>query len=143
LRRGAQECLPASEAVSQRAGELRDAGYGFFDALHLAFAEAACVDALLTRDDRFARTAGNGVWLAPRPSRQPCTKDTGAFEMTSVTDMTDEQFEAALFDLIEREFGLAGLGRYMRLHPIPCSDYTRDRHQWLGDQTFDVDDSEP
>jgi hypothetical protein len=62
--------------------------------------------------------------------------------MISVAEMTDEQFKSALYDVIVREFGLAGLARYMGLHPIPGSDYTRDRHQWLGEQTLDVDDSE-
>lgn len=53
----------ATESVSvgleqvQRAGELRKLGFQFFDALHIACAEAAGADVLLTTDDRFLRLA--------------------------------------------------------------------------------------
>ena len=41
----------------QRASLLRSLGYGDFDALHLAVAESAKADFLLTTDDRFLRRA--------------------------------------------------------------------------------------
>jgi predicted nucleic acid-binding protein len=44
-----------SEQVRQRARQLAVAGYGVFDALHLAHAEEMQVDVLLTTDDRFIR----------------------------------------------------------------------------------------
>ena len=44
-----------SEQVRQRGRQLAVAGYGVFDALHLAHAEEMKVDALLTSDDRFIR----------------------------------------------------------------------------------------
>jgi predicted nucleic acid-binding protein len=50
-----------SDAVRQRGRLLAAAGYGIFDALHLAQAEEMKVDALLTTDDRFMRLAGRGA----------------------------------------------------------------------------------
>jgi predicted nucleic acid-binding protein len=47
----------ASEQVLRRGRLLATAGYGIFDALHLAHAEETEVDALLTTDDRFVRQA--------------------------------------------------------------------------------------
>ncbi len=51
----------ASPSVRARAEVLRTAGYGAFDGLHMAHAEADRVDALLTTDDRFIRQAGRGL----------------------------------------------------------------------------------
>jgi predicted nucleic acid-binding protein len=50
-----------NEAVAARARFLNTLGYGDFDALHLAIAESAKVDLLLTTDDRFLRQAGRGL----------------------------------------------------------------------------------
>jgi len=47
--------------VADRARFLNVLGYGKFDALHLAIAEFAKVDLLLTTDDRFRRQAGRGL----------------------------------------------------------------------------------
>jgi predicted nucleic acid-binding protein len=44
-----------------RANHLRALGYGAGDALHLALAEDAVADVLLTTDDRFFRRAAKGV----------------------------------------------------------------------------------
>lgn len=49
--------LRGSEEVRQRGRQLAEAGYGVFDALHLAYAEEMQVDVLLTTDDRFIRQA--------------------------------------------------------------------------------------
>jgi predicted nucleic acid-binding protein len=47
-------------ATESRAKELRAAGYGAYDALHLACAEHSSVNALLTTDDRFIKRAIRG-----------------------------------------------------------------------------------
>ncbi len=50
-----------SDRVLRRGRLLATAGYGAFDALHLAHAEEAQVDALLTTDDRFVRQTTRGL----------------------------------------------------------------------------------
>lgn len=52
--------LPNADVVD-RASLLNVLGYGKFDAFHLAIAEYAKVDLLLTTDDRFRRQAGRGL----------------------------------------------------------------------------------
>ena len=47
-------------------------------------------------------------------------------------DMTDEEFRRHVLRIVEREFGLAGLARFMRVCLPGSGDYTRDRHKWLG-----------
>ena len=49
--------LPSSEAIELRATALMEMGFKFYDALHLAFAEAGGADVLLTTDDRLLRKA--------------------------------------------------------------------------------------
>jgi len=51
----------ADESIRRRAITLGLLGYGAFDALHLAHAESARVDGLLTTDDRFIGKAGRGL----------------------------------------------------------------------------------
>lgn len=51
----ANEVLNATPAVLLRARLLTGTGFGQFDALHLAFAEAGGATALITTDDRFLR----------------------------------------------------------------------------------------
>ncbi len=53
----ASENLEVDDSIAGRAGDLQTAGYGAYDALHLACAEAAQVDVLLTTDDGFIRRA--------------------------------------------------------------------------------------
>jgi predicted nucleic acid-binding protein len=59
----ASEFIGPNEATFQRASALAAQGFGSFDAIHLALAEQAQVDCLLTTDDRFlacaARTHAN------------------------------------------------------------------------------------
>jgi len=45
----------------ERADELTALGYGAFDALHTACAEALLADHLLTTDDRFLRKAARHI----------------------------------------------------------------------------------
>jgi hypothetical protein len=53
----ASERIEVDDSVAARAASLQIAGYGPYDALHLACAEAAQVDVLLTTDDVFIRKA--------------------------------------------------------------------------------------
>lgn len=53
----ASEFLHAQQSTEQRAAVLFAQGYGSLDALHLALAEEAHVEYLLTVDDRFLRRA--------------------------------------------------------------------------------------
>ena len=55
------ERIILTEEAFQRADDLEKLGHGAFDALHLACAEQAQVDALLTTDDRFIRRVQRGV----------------------------------------------------------------------------------
>ena len=67
-RRGTQELLASAaeriiltDEAFQRASALEKLGHGAFDALHLAGAEQARVDSLLTTDDRFIRRVQRGL----------------------------------------------------------------------------------
>ena len=53
----ATQNVELDDLIASRAADLQMAGYGAYDALHLACAEAAQVDALLTTDDGFIRSA--------------------------------------------------------------------------------------
>jgi len=55
------ERITLTDTAFQRAEDLEKLGYGAFDALHLACAEQAQVDALLTTDDRFIRLVRRGL----------------------------------------------------------------------------------
>ena len=55
---------------------------------------------------------------------------TGAGVMTSVEQMTDEQFERYLLDVLRREIGADGLARFLRLNRSGKGDYTQDRMEW-------------
>jgi len=54
----AGELLRPHRVSIERARALEVLGYGVFDALHLACAEQAAVDVLLTTDDRFIKQVG-------------------------------------------------------------------------------------
>lgn len=51
--------------------------------------------------------------------------------------MTDEAFERHAFAILQRELGLDGLARFLRLNRAGTGDYTRDRHNWLANTTVD------
>lgn len=51
----------ATDALRGRAESLQTLGYGAYDALHLACAEAADADCFLTTDDRLIRRARRGL----------------------------------------------------------------------------------
>jgi predicted nucleic acid-binding protein len=56
----ASEVVDVNDGIARRASDLQGVGYGAFDALHLACAEAAGVHVLLTTDDGFIRKASRG-----------------------------------------------------------------------------------
>ncbi len=57
--------------------------------------------------------------------------------MISIDRMTDEDFERHAFTILQRELGLDGLARFLRLNRTGGADYTRDRHRWLDGATID------
>ena len=57
LLRGAREVLPLSDLAVERGEELKGIGLKTYDALHVACAEHAQVEVLLTTDDRLVRAA--------------------------------------------------------------------------------------
>ncbi|HZQ55700.1 MAG TPA: type II toxin-antitoxin system VapC family toxin [Bryobacteraceae bacterium] len=56
----ASDVVEMNAAIAERASRLESAGYEPYDALHLACAEVAHVDVLLTTDDGFVRRASRG-----------------------------------------------------------------------------------
>lgn len=65
------ERIILTDEAFQRAGILEDLGYGAFDALHLACAEQARCDVLLTTDDRFIRRVRRGLGNSSIPVENP------------------------------------------------------------------------
>jgi hypothetical protein len=57
--------------------------------------------------------------------------------MISIDRMTDEDFERHALAILQRELGLDGLARFLRLNRAIGGDYTRDRHKWLNGATID------
>jgi hypothetical protein len=57
--------------------------------------------------------------------------------MISIDRMTDEDFERHALAILQRELGLDGLARFLRLNRSANGDYTRDRHKWLNGATID------
>ncbi len=52
--------------------------------------------------------------------------------MVSIDRMTDEDFERHAFAILQRELGLDGLARFLRLNRAGNGDYTHDRRRWLA-----------
>lgn len=63
--------IEVDSSIAQRARELNTAGYSVFDALHLAAAESAGADVLLTTDDRLIKRAARGIGRPRIPVRNP------------------------------------------------------------------------
>jgi hypothetical protein len=53
--------------------------------------------------------------------------------MSGIATMTDEQFERHALGVLQRELGVDGLARFLRLHRSGPGDYTKDRLQWQKD----------
>ena len=56
--------------------------------------------------------------------------------MISIDKMTDEDFDRHAFAILQRELGVDGLARFLRLNRAGTGDYARDRHSWLGGATI-------
>jgi len=67
----AHETVEVNDRIARCAVSLETAGYGPYDALHLACAEAAQVDVLLTTDDGFVRSALQQDGRPLVPARNP------------------------------------------------------------------------
>ena len=76
----ANETIKVDRTTARRAKDLEAAGYGAFDALHLACAETAQVDALLTTDDGFVRKASRGDGNPAVPVCNPVSWNKGDFQ---------------------------------------------------------------
>jgi hypothetical protein len=57
--------------------------------------------------------------------------------MISIDRMTDEDFERHALAILQRELGLDGLARFLRLNRSGSGDYAQDRHNWLDGATID------
>jgi hypothetical protein len=56
--------------------------------------------------------------------------------MIHLDKMTDEDFERHALAVLQRELGLDGLARFLRVYRSGTGDYTRDRHAWLQGGTI-------
>lgn len=56
--------------------------------------------------------------------------------MISVEKMTDEDFDRHAFAILQRELGLDGLARFLRLNRAGTGNYTQARHEWLKGGTI-------
>jgi hypothetical protein len=56
--------------------------------------------------------------------------------MIPLENMSDEDFERHALAVLQREFGLDGLARFLRLYRSGTGDYTPDRHRWLEGATI-------
>ena len=56
--------------------------------------------------------------------------------MIPLENMSDEDFERHALAVLQRELGLDGLARFLRLYRSGTGDYTRDRHRWLDGATI-------
>ena len=67
----ASETVKMNPAIKRRAEQLQSSGYGTYDALHLATAEASDCQVLLSTDDRFVKRADRRVGNPMIPVRNP------------------------------------------------------------------------
>jgi predicted nucleic acid-binding protein len=73
LLRGAREVLPLSDSAVERGEELKRMGLKTYDALHVACAEQAQVEVLLTTDDQLMRAAARNARKLKVPVKNPLT----------------------------------------------------------------------
>lgn len=132
----ASESIEVGDPIAGRAATLRSAGYEAYDTLHLACAEAAGVDVLLTTDDDFVRKASRQDG-SPRVAVLNPLSWSKELAMSSLDTMTDEQFERHALEVLRRELGVEGLARFLRLHRSGSGDYTKDRMHWQKRLTID------
>jgi predicted nucleic acid-binding protein len=73
LLQGASEVLPLNDSAVERGEELKRMGLKTYDALHVACAEQAQVEVLLTTDDRLVRAATRNARTLKVPVKNPLT----------------------------------------------------------------------
>ena len=73
LLRGAKEVFPLSDSAVERGEELKGLGLQTYDALHVACAEQASVNILLTTDDRLVRATARNADKVKVPVKNPLT----------------------------------------------------------------------
>ena len=56
--------------------------------------------------------------------------------MIPLEETSDEDFERHALAILQRELGLDGLARFLRIYRSGSGDYTRDRHRWLEGATI-------
>ena len=56
--------------------------------------------------------------------------------MMPPSKMSGEEFERHALAILQRELGLDGLARFLRLYRSASGDYTRDHHRWLEGTTI-------
>jgi len=56
--------------------------------------------------------------------------------MIPLEETSDEDFERHALAILQRELGLDGLARFLRIYRSGSGDYTRDRHSWLEGATI-------
>ncbi|MGP8247372.1 MAG: hypothetical protein ACLQVN_23030 [Bryobacteraceae bacterium] len=56
--------------------------------------------------------------------------------MNPIGKMTDEAFERHALAILQRELGLDGFARFLRVYRSGSGEYTRDRHRWLEGATI-------
>lgn len=71
--RGAREVQPLSNTAVERGEELKGLGLKTYDALHVACAEQASVEVLLTTDDSLVRAAARNARKLKVPVKNPLT----------------------------------------------------------------------
>ena len=71
--RGAREVQPLSDTAVERGEELKGLGLKTYDALHVACAEQAAVEVLLTTDERLVRAAARNAGKLKVPVKNPLT----------------------------------------------------------------------
>jgi hypothetical protein len=107
-----------------------------FDALHLASAEQGRADVFLATDDGLLRRAGRHSQEIHVRVQNPVSWYQEVGSMDSLETMSDEAFERHALAILQRELGLDGLARFLRLYRSGSGDYTRDRHRWLEGVTI-------
>ncbi|MGH7720119.1 MAG: hypothetical protein ACREON_14920 [Gemmatimonadaceae bacterium] len=57
--------------------------------------------------------------------------------MIDARTATPEQIRRAGIEVLARELGVVGMVRFLQQFDPGVGDYTRDRHQWLGNLSVD------
>ena len=58
--------------------------------------------------------------------------------MTPTDRMSDANFVRHALAILQRELGIDGFARFLRLYRSGSGDYTQERHRWLDDATIQV-----